>query len=55
VDEDDTTLHVPVRPDGTPMAFFYDRHGQHMIYRHPDGTYEAIGFQCRHTVEAQSE
>lgn len=53
MDEDDTTLHVPRRPDGTLKALFYDAHGCHMIHRCKDGTYEAIGFECRHPVSIE--
>lgn len=41
---------VPIRSDGTPRSFWYDREGQHMIYRHADGEMEALGFECRHKV-----
>ncbi|AEJ95360.1 hypothetical protein SEA_TESLA_79 [Mycobacterium phage Tesla] len=39
------------RPDGTPMAFFYDRNAEHIIHRRRDGSLEAIGFDCRHEIE----
>lgn len=49
-------IDVPLRADGTPKAFFYDREGQHVIHRLPDGSMTALGFECRHTVkEATSE
>ena len=49
-DDDTPVLRVPVRKDGTPKSFFYDPDGQHVIWRRKDGSMEAIGFQCRHTV-----
>lgn len=44
-------LDVPERDDGTPRVFWYDRAGEHMIYRRPDGSMRAIGFRCSHEVE----
>jgi hypothetical protein len=43
-------IRVPVRADGTPRVFFYDPHGGHIIRRCPDGSYEALGWDCRHPV-----
>lgn len=43
-------LFVPARADGTPKVFWFDRDGGHIIYRRPDGTTEAIGWDCRHKV-----
>lgn len=43
--------HPPVRSDGTPCAFWYDREGGHVIHRYPDGTLEALGWRCQHDVE----
>lgn len=48
-------LGVPVRRNGQPKAFWYDREGGHMIYRDSDGELTAIGFECRHQVVASHE
>ena len=55
MDGDSHTVHVPDRPDGTPKSFFYDREGGHVIHRRKDGSMVAIGFECRHEVQVNSE
>lgn len=44
-------LEVPLRRDGTPKVFFYDREGQHMIHLDRAGEMWAIGFDCKHKVD----
>lgn len=44
-------IEIPERADGTAKAFWYDRVGDHVIHRFPDGSMEAIGWQCKHPVE----
>lgn len=46
-------LVIPLRPDGTPKAFFYHREGDHIIHRQRDGGLVAIGFDCRHVIEEE--
>lgn len=48
-------IEVPLRPDGTQRAFWYDRPGNHILHHLPDGTLVAIGFHCRHNVQVNSD
>lgn len=46
---------IPRRADGTPKVWWYDRKGDHIIRRCPDGSLEALGFECRHPVQVPSD
>lgn len=48
---EDEQFTVPLRADGTQKVFWFDPEGKHVIYRHRDGTLEAIGWECRHRVQ----
>lgn len=47
----DELFPVPKRSDGSPKAWWFDREGGHMIHRLPDGSLEAVGWECRHPVD----
>lgn len=48
-------MDMPRRPDGTPKVWWYDREGHHIIHRCPDGSLEALGWECRHPVQVPSD